>query len=78
MGKGDTCHNLESYEDFTQYVLSDMRPFLSECHISFYYYFLLEEMRGHEFWAHLKMFIIIFDLLAYILNNGTVNGEMRS
>ena len=74
MGGGDTCHNLESHEDF----LSDMRPFLSEYHISFYYFFLLKEVKGHEFWAHLKMFIIIFDLLAYILNNGTVNGEMRS
>ena len=33
---------------------------------------------GHEFWTHLKMCILIFDLLPLILNNGTGNGEMRS
>ena len=55
-----------------------MRPFLFECHISFCYFFALEEVRGHYFWTHLKMCILIFDLLPFILNNGTVNGEMRS
>ena len=78
MGRGHTCCNLGSYESFTQYVLSHMRPFLFECHISFCYIFAVEEVRGHEFWTHLKMFIQIFDLLPFLLNNGTVNGEMGS
>ena len=55
-----------------------MRPFLFGCHISFCSIFTLKEVRGHEFWTHLKMFIIIFDLLPFILINRTVNGEMRS
>ena len=55
-----------------------MRPYLFECHISFCYIFAVEEVRGHEFWTHLKMFIQIFDLLPFLLNNGTVNGEMGS
>ena len=54
-----------------------MRPFLFGCHISLCSIFALEEVRGHEFWTHLKMFMITFDLLPLILNNGTVNGEMR-
>ena len=70
--------NLGSYECFTQYVPSHMRPFLFGCHISFCYIFMLKEVRRHEFWTHLKMCMIIFDLLPLILNNGTVNGEMRS
>ena len=78
MGGGDTCRNLESYEGFTQYVLSHIRPFLFEYHISFCYIFALEEVRGHEFWTCLKMCILIFDLLPFILNNRTVNGEMGS
>ena len=78
MGRGDTCHNRWSYQGFTQYVSSYMRSFLSECHISFCYFLNVEYVRGHEFWAHLKMFIIRFDLLAFILNNGTVNCEMGS
>ena len=71
-------HNLGSNEGCTQYVPSHMRPFLFECHISFCYFFVVKEMRGHEFWRHLKMCIITFDLLPFILNNGTVSGEMRS
>ena len=55
-----------------------MRPFLSGYHISFCSIFAVEEVRGHEFWTHLKMCALIFDLLPLILNNGTVNGEMRS
>ena len=47
-------------------------------HISFCSIFAVEEVRGHEFWTHLKMCTLIFDLLPLILNNGTVNGEMRS
>ena len=72
------CNNLGSYEGCAQYVLSHMRPFLFECHISFCYIFAVEEVRGHEFRRHLKMCIVTFDLLAFTLNNGTVSGQMRS
>ena len=78
MGRGDTCHNLELYEGFIQYLLSHMRPFVFGYHISLCSIFALKEVRGHEFWTHLKMCILIFDLLPLILNNGTGNGEMRS
>ena len=78
MGGGHTGHYEGSYESFTQYVLSHRRPFLFGCHISFCFIFALKEVRGHEFWTHLKMCVLIFDLLPLILNNGTVNGEMRS
>ena len=78
MGRGDTCHNLGSYEGITQYVPSHMRPFLFGYLISFCSIFAVEEVRGHEFWTHLKMCALIFDLLLLILNYGTVNGEMRS
>ena len=78
MGRGDTCHNLGSYEGVTQCVPSHMRPFLFRYHNSFCSIFAVEEVRGHEFWTHLKMCALIFDLLPLILNNVTVNGEMRS
>ena len=78
MGRGDTCHNLGSYEGVTQYVPSHMRPIVFGYHISFCYIFAVEEVRGHEFWRHLKMCDLIFDLLPLILNNGTGNSEMRS
>ena len=78
MGKGHTGHYEGSYESFTQYVLSHVRLFLFGYHLSFCSIFALKEVRGHEFWTHLKMYILIFDLLPLILNNGTVNGEMRS
>ena len=78
MDRGDICHNLESYEGFIQYILSHMRPFVFGYHISLCSIFALEEVRGHEFWTHLKMCVLIFDLLPLILNSGTVNGEMRS
>ena len=71
-------HNWGSYDCFTHYVPSDMRPFLFGYHISLCYFFALIEVKGHYFWAHLKMFIITFDLLPFVLNNGTVSGEMRS
>ena len=35
-------------------------------------------MRGHEFWTHLKMCVVIFNLLPPILVSGTVSGEMGS
>ena len=35
-------------------------------------------MRGHDFWTHLRMCVIIFDLLPPILNNGAASGEMGS
>ena len=78
MGGGNTCCNRRSYECFTQYFPSDMRPFLFGYHISFCFIFAVKEVRGHEFWTHLKMCALIFDLLPFLLNNGTVNGEMRS
>ena len=56
-------HHLGSYEGFTQYVLSWMRPFLFGCRISLCSIFAVEEVRGHEFWTHLKMCVLIFDLL---------------
>ena len=55
-----------------------MRPFLFGCHISFCCFSALEVMRGHEFWTHLKMCVIIFNLLPPILESGTVSGEMGS
>ena len=55
-----------------------MRPFLFGCHISFCCFFALKVMSGHDFWTHLKMCVVIFDLLPPILENGTVSGEMGS
>ena len=40
--------------------------------------FALKVMRSHDFWTHLKMCVIIFDLFPLILENGTVSGEMGS
>ena len=74
MGRGDRCDNLGSYEDFTWYVPSHMRPFLFGCHISFYWFFALEVMRGHEFWTHLQTCPELVDLLPPILESGTVSG----
>ena len=48
VGRGDTCHNLGSYEGVTQYVRSHMRPFLFGYHISFCSIVAVEEVRGHE------------------------------
>ena len=55
-----------------------MGPFLFGCHISFCCFFALEVMRGRDFWTHLKMCVVIFDLLPPILDNGTVSGKMGS
>ena len=74
MGRGHAGHNLGSYMGFMQYVLSHRRPFLFECHLSFYCIFAVREVRGHEFWQHLKMCIITFDLLPFTLSNGIVSG----
>ena len=35
-------------------------------------------MRGHDFWTHLKVCVIIFDLLQPILDNRTVSDEIGS
>ena len=70
--------NLGSYEGFTQHVPSHIRPVLFEYHISSCYLFALEVVRGHDFWTHLEMCVIIFDLLPPIFENGTVSGEMSS
>ena len=61
-------------QDFTWYVPSHMRPFLFGCHISFYWFFALEVMRGHEFWTHLQTCLELVDLLPPILESGTVSG----
>ena len=53
---------------------SHMRPFLFGCHISFYWFFALEVMRGHEFWTHLQTCTELVDLLPPILESGTVSG----
>ena len=78
VGRGHRCDSMGSYEDFTWYVSSHMRPFLFGCHISFCCFFALEVTRGHDFWTHLKMCVIIFDLFPPILESGTVSGEMGS
>ena len=78
MGTGHIGHDFGSYEGFVWYVPSHMRPFLFGCHNSFCCFFALKVMRGHDFWTHLKMCVIIFDLLPPILENGTVSGEMGS
>ena len=78
MGRGHIGHNLGSYEGFTQYVVSHMRPFLFGYHISFCCIFTLEVVRGPDFLVHLKTCVLTFDLLLFILNNGTVNGEIGS
>ena len=78
MGRGHTDHDLGSYEGFIQFVPSHMRPFLFGYHIILCCIFALKEVRDRKFWTHLKMCVITFDLLAFILNNGTVSGEMRS
>ena len=76
MGRGHTCHNLGSYEGFTQSVPSHMRQFLFGYHISLCYFFALQS--GHGIWPHLEMCLEQSDLLPLTLNNGTVSGEMGS
>ena len=78
MGRFCMGHNLGSYQGCTKYVSSHMRSCLFEYYTSLCSMFALEEVRVHYFWAHLKMFIVIFDILACILNNGTVNCKMMS
>ena len=55
-----------------------MRPFLFRCHISFYWFFALKGMRGHEFWTHLQTCTELVDLLPPILESRSVTGEMGS
>ena len=31
-------------------------------------------MRGHDFWTHLKMCVVLFDLFPPILESGTVSS----
>ena len=77
MGRSDTFPNLGSYEGFTQYVPSHMRPFLFGCHISFCDLIFTQRGEGSLFLGTFEN-IVMFDLLLFILNNGTVNGEMKS
>ena len=69
VGRGHIGHDLGSYEGFAWYVLSYMRPFLFGYHISFCWFFALKVMRGHDFWTHLQMCFVIFDLLPPILES---------
>ena len=46
VGRGHTGHDPGSHEGFTQYVPSDMRPFLFGYHISFCYFFALKVIGG--------------------------------
>ena len=78
VGRGHIGHDLGSHEGFAWYVPSHMRPFLFGCHISFYCFFALEVMRGHDFWTHLQICLELVDLLPPILESGTVSGEMGS
>ena len=79
VGRGHMGHNAMSHESFTQYVLTHTRPCLFGCDISFCSIFAHEEVRGHdECLTHLKMCMTTFDLLAFILNNGSVGGGVRS
>ena len=71
VGRGHIGHNLGSHESFTLYVQSHMRPCFFEGHISLCYIFAVKEVKGHDFWTHLKMCIIIFNPLPLILNSGT-------
>ena len=57
VGRGHTGHNLGSYEDFTQYVPSHMRPVLFGYYTSFCWIFALK-VRGVIIFGHyLKMSI---------------------
>ena len=35
-------------------------------------------MRGYDFWTHLKMCVVIFNLLPPIMESGIVSGEIGS
>ena len=66
-----------SYEGFTKYVTNHMRLFCLG--IIFSSVTLLHSVvRGHDFYTHFQMCVVIFDLLPLILNNGIVGSEMRS
>ena len=69
MGRGHIDHDMRSHEGFSWYVPSHMRPFLFGCHISFYWFFALEVMRGHDFWTHLQTCPELVDLLPPILES---------
>ena len=43
--------------------------FLFGCHISFYWFFAFEVMRGHDFWTHLQMCLELVYLLPPILES---------
>ena len=67
MGRGHIDHDMGSYEGFSWYVVSHMRPFLFGCHISFYLFFELEVMRSHDLWTHLQTCTESVDQLPPIL-----------
>ena len=69
MGRGHIDHDMGSHEGFSWYVPSHMRTFLFGCHISFYWFFALEVMRGHDFWTHLQTCTELVDLLPHCVSN---------
>ena len=72
VSRSHTGHNLGSHEGFTQYVPSHVRPFLFGYHISFYYFFALEVVRGLIFghiWKH------VWSNLTYFINIEKLNCE---
>ena len=78
VGRAHIGHDLGSYEGFAWYVPSHTRPFLFGCHISFYCFFALEVVKGHDFWTHLQRCTELVDLLSPIVESGTVSGETGS
>ena len=49
-----------------------------QCHISFYWFFALEVMRGHDFWTHFQMCPELVDLLPVMcqIHKKLVKGEL--
>ena len=55
-----------------------MRPFYLGVIFHSVHFLDSEVMRGHDFWTHLKICVVIFDLLPPISESRTVSGEMGS
>ena len=53
---GNTNEILGTCESHAQSLLNEMIPFLSGYHVSFFYHFALEVVRGPHFCVKLKMF----------------------
>ena len=79
VGRGHTDCNLGSHEfypvypeSYESYCLSVIFPSVT--------FFAVKEVRGNEFWTHLKIFVQIFDLLPFLWQwncewwNGVISG----